>query len=111
MLAGIIFLSILSILTLLAAREKQRLRNLISRNLSDDTIDSPFSKALTDLVGIAGGIYLSLIMLITFLGIHIPEKVALFGIDIDPIAVVAVLMTLLQPLALRLWYYQKLSGK
>ncbi len=109
MLARVVFLLILMGLAMLAAWEKQRLRRLISRKLPEDAIETPFSRALMELVGIAGGIYLGLVMLITFLGIDIPEKINFFGIFLDPVALLAVFLTLIQPLVMRLWYGFKTS--
>lgn len=111
MLPGIIFLLVVVILAIISARERQRMRRLINRSLPEDTVETPFSQALYELVGIAGGIYLALVMLVTFLGLEVPEKVSVSTVRVDPIAIVAVGATILQPLVLRIWYSIKFTGK
>ena len=70
-----------------------------------DPISSPLSEALTEIIGVAGGIYLALVMAINFLGIVWPEKINLFGSCVDPIAVLSIILACLQPLVL--WAYHK----
>jgi hypothetical protein len=67
-----------------------------------DSIPSPFSKALTELLGTAGGIYLSLLLLVQFLSVEIPALVNIFGLKIDPIALAAILIASLQPFFIHL---------
>lgn len=69
------------------------------------TIASPASKALAEIVAIAGGIYLSLILVTSFLKVNMPEKVMVSGNwSLDPIAMTAVVIALLQPVVLKLYY-------
>lgn len=63
-------------------------------------VDSPMAEALTQLIGIAGGIYLSLIMGASFLGIEAPEKVIVLGAAIDPLAAASIGLALVQPILL-----------
>lgn len=60
------------------------------------------SKAITQLVGTAGGIYISLEMLLTFLGI--PEEIwnpSLYYVR--PLAVLSIFIAILQPYGYKLW--------
>ncbi|CUH96146.1 putative membrane protein [Propionispora sp. 2/2-37] len=65
---------------------------------------SPLSLAVQELLANAGGIYLSLVMLISFLKIDIPEKTVIFGVGIDPLPCTAIILAIIQPLFLRLFY-------
>lgn len=65
---------------------------------------SPLSLAVQELLATAGGIYLSLVMLISFLKIDIPEKTVIFGIGFDPLPCFAIVLAIIQPLFLRIFY-------
>lgn len=63
---------------------------------------TPFSKALAELVAIAGGVYISLLMLTSFLSLSIPEEVKLTeNLQVDPLAMLAVIITLAQPIIVK----------
>ncbi len=64
---------------------------------------SVLSEALAGLVATAGGIYLSMVLLTTFLKISIPDNVTLLSTSIEPLAGVSVLLALIQPFLIRLW--------
>lgn len=67
------------------------------------TVNSPqvqqsvFSLAVQELVATAGGVYLSIIALVSFLKLEIPEKLAIAGISFDPVALLAIGVAILQP--------------
>lgn len=61
---------------------------------------SPVSLALQDLVAVAGGIYLSLIMLVSFLKVAVPEKILIFSLEVDPLAFFSLCMGIVQPMIL-----------
>lgn len=76
-----------------------------------EQIPSPLSKALTQLVGTAGGIYISLELLLTFLGIPEdvwnPSSIRM----IKPLAVLSIAIAIIQPYALKIWLgYKKRRG-
>ena len=73
----------------------QKLRH-IPDNL--ETKPSILSLAVQEVIGIAGGIYLSLVMLISFLKLNIPEKVMYRELAIDPLAGTAIFLTIIQPI-------------
>lgn len=68
---------------------------------------SPVSRAVAELVAVAGGIYLSLVLLVNFLKINIAEVIVIGQFQIDPLAAVALLIALLQPLVINLWQHLK----
>lgn len=77
----------------------ERIRNKLDA-VSSST--SPLSQAIQELVSAAGGIYLSMIALISFLKIEIPEKVTFQQVSFDPLAFIAIGIAVLQPIVLRI---------
>ncbi len=61
---------------------------------------SPMSVAIGELVAIAGGIYISLVLIVSFLKMQIPERVCWFNVSLDPLAMIAVIAALLQPIVI-----------
>ena len=59
---------------------------------------SPLSIAVQEIVATAVGIYLSLVMVVAFLILDIPEKMSILDISLDPLAFLAVLLAIIQPL-------------
>ncbi len=74
-------------------------------------LSSPLAEAMRQLVGVAGGIYLSLVMLTGFLGMELPERISIAQIWLDPLAVFAIILACLQPLALAVWYKLTQRGR
>ncbi|SMB95611.1 hypothetical protein SAMN00808754_1289 [Thermanaeromonas toyohensis ToBE] len=96
-------ISMLSLLLLLfygALKVKMRTYQISG---SGENLPSPASRALAELVGIAGGIYLSLVMMVSFLKLTVPESISFGGWSLDPLALVAILVALIQPLILAWW--------
>lgn len=60
---------------------------------------SPLSQAIQELIAVAGGIYLSLVMLASFLKLTLPDKVEIGALAFDPLALAAVGCAALQPVA------------
>lgn len=63
-----------------------------------ETKQSPLSIAVQEMIATAGGIYLSLIMVVSFLKLDIPDKVNMTSISFDPLAFVAIVLAIIQPL-------------
>jgi len=63
---------------------------------------SPLSLAIQELIAVSGSIYLSLIMLVSFLKLNIPETIMIYEVSIDPLAFFAISLGILQPLFLSL---------
>lgn len=93
-------LVLLSVLGLgyLATREKA----FWNMRRNTDSIPSPLSKALVQLLAMAGGIYLALISLSTFISLELPHRINAYGLGFDPLAGLAILLALIQPFMLRL---------
>lgn len=103
MLTACLFLVGVFLLTVLAVRERARQVSLREKSL--DAAPSPLASALAYLVGVAGGIYLGLSLLVDFLAVGIPARVKIAGLEIDPLAAAAVALALLQPFLLRLYRF------
>ncbi|MGB9886341.1 MAG: hypothetical protein ACPLPT_01950 [Moorellales bacterium] len=79
-----------------------RSRQWQARELPTDPIPSLFSRALTQLIGVAGGIYLVLVMGTSFLKLSVPAEVHWFGLSVEPLAFISLLLALIQPFLERL---------
>lgn len=88
-LLGLMLLFILSLL--------ERFKYFRQINNASDIKNSPLSLAIQELIAVSGGIYLSLVMLISFLKLDIPDKILIFQIWIDPIACISILLSIIQP--------------
>lgn len=58
---------------------------------------SPFSNAIQDLVATAGGVYLSMIMIVSFLKIEVPERITIGILSFDPLAMTSIAVAVIQP--------------
>jgi hypothetical protein len=68
------------------------------RALDSSTVKkTPFSSAVQDLVATAGGVYLSIIALVSFLKLNIPEKLVIDSVSFDPMALLAICVAVTQP--------------
>ncbi len=74
---------------------------------SIEPVSSPFSRALVQLVGIAGGIYLALGLFTSFINLELPERIKAWGFGLDPLAVLSVLLAFVQPYLIRLQKFIK----
>lgn len=74
----------------------------IIRMEEENTKSSPLAQAIRDLVAVAGGVYLSLVMLVSFLKLDLPEKISLYGISLDPLACIALGLAIIQPLFMKI---------
>ena len=98
MLTILIVLMVLAILMWCSV--KMRVGNNRYRMEKGQAIDSPMAEAIAQLIGVAGGIYLSLIMAVSFLGMAQPEKIMILDLAVDPLALVAIVLAFLQPIGL-----------
>lgn len=64
---------------------------------------SPFSNAVQDLVATAGGVYLSLVMIVSFLKLELPERITISILSFDPLAMTAIAVAVIQPVFSRLF--------
>jgi len=99
MLGIVAFALVVLVLTVLSIRERMRLRFYREKDWSSfgEALPSPLAQALANLVGVAGGIYLSLVMLTSFLDLRVPERVEIGHLSLEPLATVSFALALLQP--------------
>lgn len=107
-LINLILLLLVIMLITLAVRIKAA--NYHKRNdfakIPEEIKLSPASKALAELIAIAGGIYISLSVLTSFLSLSIPERIQVAeNLQLDPLAMLAIIITLIQPIVLRILRY------
>ncbi|WP_258360858.1 hypothetical protein [Moorella sulfitireducens (nom. illeg.)] len=100
---ALFFICLLLFLLILALKAKVG----FYRSSNMEAVASPVSRALAELAAIAGGIYLSLVLLASFLKISLPQTIAIGGLLVDPLAVVALIIALVQPLVLVIWPRRK----
>lgn len=99
----LLFILIVILLVVLSVRERVRL--MYRRDKDWDIIgeakSSPISRAMASLVGTAGGIYLTLVLMQTFLELEVPANVQMGSIAMEPLAAVSIAIALLQPFVMR----------
>jgi hypothetical protein len=106
MLSGIILIIAILLLVSISVRERVLLYRYREKDWSaiGEGKSSPLSQALANLVGVAGGIYLSLVVIATFIEVQLPERIHLGGLSMEPLAAVSILMAIAQP------YMQRIIG-
>lgn len=82
----------------------ERMKYYRQINANNEIKISPISLALQELIAVSGGIYLSLVMLISFLKLDVPEKILIFSFYIDPIAFLSITLSIVQPFFIKLLY-------
>lgn len=98
---------LLLLLIILASSLWHRMKYLRKTLNGNDIKVSPLSLAIQELVAISGSIYLSLVMLVSFLKLNIPTTIILFDFSIDPLALLAISLAMIQPLVLTIFYNLK----
>lgn len=58
---------------------------------------SPTAEAIKDLLGVAGGVYLALLMVASFLKLNLPSQVGWGGVSFEPLAALALLISIVYP--------------
>jgi len=90
---------------------KERIRLSLLREKTFDSFPetkaSPLSNAVLNLIGLAGGIYLSLVMLLDFLKIQLPSKVAIGQVQVEPLAALSIALAIAQPFILKLFFLRR----
>lgn len=93
---------LLAVLVILALSVWQRIKHFRQAVDEKKIRASPLSLALQELVSISGSIYLSLVMLVSFLKLNIPDTVLFFEFSIDPLALLSISFAIIQPWVLTL---------
>jgi len=102
MIGSVVLGLLAALLVVLSVRERIRLRlyrkdwDVIGQSKS-----SPLSDSLAGLVGTAGGIYLSLVMLTTFLEVEFPNRVSVSTVSLEPMAALSFVLAVLSPFVSR----------
>lgn len=94
-------LFILLVLALLGFSVRARVRQRAVRERSWDgssAVASPLSEAILGLIGTAGGLYLSVELLFSFLEISVPGRVELMFVAVEPVAAACIALAIAQPL-------------
>ncbi|MDI3538021.1 MAG: hypothetical protein PWQ13_44, partial [Bacillota bacterium] len=94
---GVVLAVGLVALTYLSLAERARGRERAFRRGEELPVEprsSPFSQALVELIGTAGGIYLALVLTRNFLKLDLPERVAVLGFQMEPLATLSLLLAL-----------------
>lgn len=109
MFTGTIILCLVVLaLLVLSIRERIRLKNIRERAWDgSETKSSPLSEALTNLIGTAGGIYISLVMLFSFMELQIPNSVQVMNTNLEPLAAVSFGLAIIQPFVVRLFQLRR----
>jgi hypothetical protein len=93
----------------LSVRERMKLSMLRTSALDSfpESKASPLSQALLNLIGLAGGIYLSLVMFLEFLKVELPSRVPLGQLQVEPLAAASIALAIMQPFVLRLFILRR----
>ncbi|MHB1419967.1 MAG: hypothetical protein ACYCX4_10395 [Bacillota bacterium] len=103
-MGNLVFLLFLLIMLYWAARMRSRSSGLFRQGkVPDKLLPSPLSRSLAELVGLAGGIYISLLLLVTFLEISLPERIDFLGMKMEPLALLALSIAIIQQVFLATW--------
>lgn len=97
LLAALLLLLLVAASLTVRVHTIRRRRELGLGDMPQEPIPSPLSEALGQLLGTAGGIYLTLVMLVAFLNFNVPEQVTFMNVRVDPVALLAVFLALVQP--------------
>ena len=105
MIWKILIITILLILTFWAIKSRINIKRRRAFDTMEAAVASPTSVAIGELIAIAGGIYLSLMLVVSFLKITLPETITVSHLQIDPLAMIAIVIALLQPIFISLYSY------
>lgn len=82
---------------------KSKMRNNYLRGEKEAIITSPLAEAITELVGISGGIYLALLTMAEFLGLNGEYRILIGGHYLNLLALAALFLAFVQPIMVVLW--------
>lgn len=99
---SIVLLLLLAIGASLFLRANQKKRTK-AHQIPEHAKSSPFSESLQELIAMAGGIYLSLVLLVAFLQLEITEHFFLYEVSFDPLAFISLALAVVQPLLLQIF--------
>ena len=95
------FIAVAAIFLIISVRSK--MYNNYRRRERETIINSPLAEAISQLVGISGGIYLALLSAAEFLGINSGYQIKLAGYYFNALALLAIFLAAMQPIIILLW--------
>ncbi len=101
---------LLAMLVFSVAQRVRIKKRVYDHGFPEQAKPSPLSEAIVELVSLAGGIYLSLLLLVSFLQIELPGRLNIFGLQTDPLAFSALVLAILQPFFIRARVFLKKGG-
>ena len=105
MIWKVLIISILLVMTFWAVRSRINIKRRRAFDTMETSVASPASVAIGELIAIAGGIYLSLVLVVSFLKITLPQTITVSHLQLDPLAMIAIAIALLQPIFISLYSY------
>ncbi|MDA8096604.1 MAG: hypothetical protein C4575_01015 [Desulforudis sp.] len=107
MVTAIVFFAILGLFFLVRWYDREKRGSFMTWHRSGNLWElepqkTPFSEALGTLIGNAGGIYLSVVLMLTFVGIEPPARITVGTMELEPLASAAILLAAIQPVLLGL---------
>ena len=96
-MTALLFIVLLITLSLVLRIQNRTRFNAHEAEVPEHAKPSPFSQALQELIATAGGIYLSLVLLVSFLQLDIADKWLIYGMKMDPLAFIALALSIVQP--------------
>jgi len=103
-LLGLLLLALLIIGSIcLRANNKRRKYRFDGSAFPVEPSTSFLSESIVELLGVAGGIYLALVMVAAFLQIDLSEKLLIGTAKLDTLAVLSLTLALLHPFLSRIW--------
>lgn len=85
-------------------RDKRRAYRLDTGGFPVEPSSSLLSQAIVELLASAGGIYLSLVMVTSFLQIEVQQKFICGCMEVDLLAFLSIVLALAQPILLRAFW-------
>lgn len=99
---ALLFIFLLVTLSLLLRIQNKRRSRPYEAELPEHAKVSPLSDALQELIATAGGIYLSLVLLVSFLQMDLADHWLILDMEMDPLAFISLLFSFVQPLFFQL---------
>ncbi|SHK12822.1 hypothetical protein SAMN02745227_01593 [Anaerobranca californiensis DSM 14826] len=104
-----LILGIFLLLILLSLKLRNVNRRSVAETYGFEPVESPISKSLVELISIAGGIYISLTLALSFLKIDYSPMYQILGVEFDFLALLSIILAIFQPVLL--FIYNKIKGK
>ena len=98
-----VVVALLLLLILISLSLWQRVRLSREAVAGVEVKSSPLTQAVQELLATAGGVYLAIVALVSFLKLDMPDKISLMKIAIDPLAGAAIVLAIVQPFFTRLF--------